>query len=213
MPRDGPTRPEEAATVLTWDTATDRLLALATADLDDGLPPCPTLAAYAGEDGIALVGLRPFGAGELVGPLLELAALLLPLGADRFALALPGRAWSTEDPIPPVLDEVDLRRTVLTLLRIDGHGPGEPRCAGSLYPYGRGADGVARFDEPTDVGWPEGEATGVLRGLLGSGRDRLAAADPSSIVHQFARCLLRGHHVVLAPDVAEHLEWLTVARS
>ncbi|MEX0835099.1 MAG: hypothetical protein WD010_03340 [Nitriliruptor sp.] len=196
----------------TWDTATERLLALATAALDDGLPPAPTLAAYAGDEGLAIVGLRPFAPHELTGPLVELAALLLPLGADRFVLALPGRAWSIDDPVPPVVEDVDLRHTVLTVLEIDGHGPGEPRCDGTIHPYGRGADGVARFEDPVPVGWPEGPSADALRLLVA----RRAVTfdpdpDPAQVVVQFARCLLRGHQVVLAPAVADHLEALTAA--
>jgi hypothetical protein len=196
----------------TWDDATDRLLALATCDLDDGLPPRPTLTAYAGDEGLAIVGLRPFGPGELLDPLVELAALLLPLGADRFGLAVPGRAWSMDDPIPPVVDEVDLRRTVLTVLLVDGHGRQAPVGEGTLYPYVTGHDGLVRFEDEVAVGWPDGPATdGFLR--LVAERDRvLSRRRPrADAVVQFARCLLRGHQVVLAPPVADHLESLTTA--
>jgi hypothetical protein len=193
-----------------WCDDTVRLLQLAANDLADGLPPRPTLTAYAGEQPLAIVGLRPFGPGELLGPLVELAALLLPLGADRFGLAVPGRAWSLDDPVPPVLDEVDLRRTVLTVLQIDGHGTDAPRTDGTLHPYEVDASGQVVFDTAIGVGWPEGPATDGLLTLV-RGRHEVTAAWPQATVVQFARCLLRGHHVVLAPPVAEHLEALTTA--
>jgi hypothetical protein len=191
-----------------WCDDTDRLLGLAANDLAGGLPPRPTLTAYAGEEGLAIVGLRPFGPGELLGPLVELAALLLPLGADRFGLAVPGRAWSLDDPIPPVLDEVDLRRTVLTIVQVDGHGTDEPRTGGSLHPYEVDAGGEVVFDPAIGVGWPDGPATDGLLTLVRGRRD-VTASRPQATVVQFARCLLRGHHVVLAPPVADHLESLT----
>jgi hypothetical protein len=191
-----------------WADDTDRLLTLASCDLTEGLPPRPTLTAYAGDEGIAVVGLRPFGPGELLHPLIELAALLLPLGADRFGLAVPGRAWSLDDPIPPVVDEVDLRATVLTVLRLDGHGRDEPRTEGTLFPYAVDASGTPAFGPALDVGWPEGPATDGLWTLV-RGRAEVVCTSPVATVVQFARCLLRGHQVVLAPEVADHLETLT----
>lgn len=194
----------------TWAEDSDRLLALAALDLEEGLPPRPTLTAYAGDDGIALVGLRPFGPGELLEPLVELLTLLLPLGADRFGLAVPGRAWSLDDPIPPVVDELDLRTTVLTILQVDGHGAGEPLVDGWLVPYDVDDEGPS-LGPAIDVGWPDGpDTTGLL--ALVRGRHEVGASghrDLASLPVQFARCLLRGHHVVLAPEVADHLEMLT----
>jgi hypothetical protein len=193
-----------------WADDTDRLLTLAGCDLTEGLPPRPTLTAYAGDESIAVVGLRPFGPGELLHPLIELAALLLPLGADRFGLAVPGRAWSLDDPIPPVVDEADLRATVLTVLRIDGHGTDEPWTDGTLHPYEVDAAGRAAFGPALDVGWPEGPATDGLLTLVRRRGDVVSTAPVATVV-QFARCLLRGHQVVLAPEVADHLEALTTA--
>lgn len=191
-----------------WCDDTDRLLSLAANDLADGLPPRPTMTAYAGDEGLAIVGLRPFGPGELLQPLVELAALLLPLGADRFGLAVPGRAWSLDDPIPPVLDEVDLRRTVLTVLQIDGHRVDDPSTDGTLHPYEVSADGQVTFGPTLEVGWPEGPATDGLWTLVRA-RSDVRDTRPQTTVVQFARCLLLGHHVVLAPEVADHLETLT----
>lgn len=196
-----------------WDETTDRLLMLAALDLESGLPPRPTLSAHAGAEAIAIAGLRAFGPGDLLQPLLELCALLLPLGADRFALAVPGRAWSLDDPIPPVVDEVDLRQRTLTVLTLDATRAGPPHAGGSLFPYELGDDGAVRFDAEVEVGWPQGPATDGFRHLVGE-RHRLRDHGPGrrdQVVVQFARCLLRGHHVVLAPDVADHLEALTVA--
>jgi hypothetical protein len=198
--------------VTTWAEDTARLLTLAALDLEQGLPPRPTLTAYAGDDGLAVVGLRPFGPGEFLQPLVELLALLLPLGADRFGLAVPGRAWSLDDPIPPVIDEVDLRTTVLTVLQVDDHGGGGPVVDGWLVPYDVEEDGPV-FGPATEVGWPDGPDTAGLLALVRGRREVRTSGrpDPASLPVQFARCLLRGHHVVLAPEVADRLEALTGA--
>lgn len=194
-----------------WDDVTDHLLALATIDLEDGLPPRPSLLAYEGERLVALVGLRPFGAGEVATALAELLGLLLPLGVDRIALAVPGRAWSLDDPVPPVVDDVDLRRTVLTVLTADRRA-GDPRLDAWLFPYEPGADGAPLWHDGCHLGPPEGPATEVLRGLLRRFRASRRGDRPTTeSVLRFARCVLHGHALQLAPELVEHLGEVQVA--
>jgi hypothetical protein len=199
---------------LCWDDATDHLLALATFDLEDGLPPRPTLVGYAGDAPVALVGLRPFGPGEVTGVLAELLGLVVPLGVDRVALALPGRAWSLDDPIPPVVGDLDLRRTVLTVLTADGHDGVPARLDGWLVPYDRDALGAPRWGDGQHVGPPDGPATEVLRGLAAArgGRPGTSPAAPATAdtVVRFARCVLAGHAISLAPEVADRLAQVEV---
>jgi hypothetical protein len=197
---------------LRWDDVTEHLLALATLDLDDGRPPRPTLLGYAGDDPIALVGLRPFAPGQVATALAELLGLLLPLGADRVALGVPGRAWSLDDPIPPVVDDVDLRATVLTVLTADGHRDGPPDLDGWLVPYGREPDGSATWYDRVHAGPPEGPATEVLRGLVARRGRPLGARPTTESVLRFARCVLLGHTISLAPEVADHLAAVRVSR-
>jgi hypothetical protein len=196
---------------LRWDDVTDHLLAFASFDLADGLPPRPTLVGYAGDEPIALVGLRPFGPGEVATALAELLGLLLPLGADRVALAVPGRAWSLDDPIPPVVDDVDLRRTVVTVLTADGHRDGPPDLDGWIAPYGRDQDGGITWHQRVHAGPPDGPATDVLRRLV-ERRERPQGPRPTTAsVLRFARCVLLGHTISLAPEVADHLAAVGIA--
>jgi hypothetical protein len=194
-----------------WDDVTDHLLALATLDLEDGLPPRPTLVAYEGERLVALVGMRPFGPGEVATALAELLGLLLPLGIDRVALGVPGRAWSLDDPIPPVIDDADLRRTVLTVLTADRRR-GAPELDGWLFPYERDAEEGLVWHDGRHVGPPDGPATEVLRSLLHRFRASRRGERPTTeSVLRFARCVLHGHAIQLAPELVEHLGEVRVA--
>lgn len=196
---------------LRWDDITDHLLVQATIDLDTGTPPRPALVGYEGEEPLAVVGLRPFGPGEVATALAELLDLLLPLGADRLALAVPGRAWSLDDPIPPVLDDVDLRRTVLTILTVDGHGHGRPAFDGWLFPYERDATGEPVWDAGEHVGAPEGPVTDTLRRLVQRPTRPRGPRPSTETVLRFARCVLVGHTISLSPPIADHLASVGVA--
>jgi hypothetical protein len=188
-----------------WSEAATTLLELADDDLALGADPAPRLLAFEGGTGVAVVGLRPFGDDDGVQALVEVLALLLPLGADRVALALPGRAWSMDDPIPPVTDGVDLRTRVLLVTTVDGcQRPAALTVA--LHPFeSRGPD--RRWGPsvcPDDPGVsPIGHALRVLvdgRGALTEGEDDLRLAA------RFGHVLLRGHEVALAPPAARRLE-------
>src|SRR5687767_6035135 len=80
--------------------------------LSDEVRPC--LAAFAGDEPLLVAWWRPFPKGGYADPLIELLALACPLGADRVAQSLAGRATSLDDPIAPVVAGVgDLRQRVV----------------------------------------------------------------------------------------------------
>ncbi len=97
---------------------------------------------------------------------------------------------------------------MLTVLEIDGHGRREPACDGTLHPYAATRTAWPGSSDPRCTsGGPKVPAPDALRQLVARRAITLEpAADPALVVVQFARCLLRGHQVVLAPAVADHLE-------
>ena len=74
-----------------WDEVELDLRVEATLALDEGLVPPPQLVAFGPHEALGMVTLRPFGPEGPLSALIEVLALLLPLGARRVALALPGR--------------------------------------------------------------------------------------------------------------------------
>lgn len=187
-----------------WSEATGILLDLAGTDLDRGLRPVPTLIAFDGDRAVAIVGLRPFDRDDAVQALIEVLSLLLPLGVDRLALSLPGLAWSLDDPIVPVSDEVDLRSPVLVIIVADGHD--HPcRSAVELHPYQVTDDGH-RWDPPVRPDQHPTSAIDHALEVLLDDRDALHADDDLRMAAQLGRVLLLGHEVVLAPAAARRLE-------
>ena len=192
-----------------WTHAATLLLATAADDLEVGAAPLPTLAAYRGDEPLAITTLRPFGAGELLQALVEVLALLIPLGADRVALSVTGRAWSLDDPITPVDAEVDLRARVLLLTLADAH---DGACATrtEIHPFEQDADGWC-FGPPLELGdhRPESGIDDALASLLDGRGDLVANTTDQMIAAQLGRVLLLGHRLALAPDTAADLEGRT----
>ncbi|MFO7959641.1 MAG: hypothetical protein R6U94_01690 [Nitriliruptoraceae bacterium] len=190
-----------------WSDVETFLLDDATRDLSVGVGPLPTLAAAIGDEVVALVTLRPFDDTGPVPALVEVLALLLPLGVDRVALRLTGRAWSTLDPIPPVGEDGDLRARVLVLVRADGR-PRPCRISSQLHEL---------QPEPTSQGWTLGAAITDAEeqpaapllealGILLDRRDELQEDMTSAtLVAQLGRILLLGHELALAPELAFQL--------
>src|SRR6056297_1966620 len=189
-----------------WSDVETFLLDDATHDLSVGVGPLPTLAAAIGDEVVALATLRPFDDTGPVPALVEVLALLLPLGVDRVALRLTGRAWSTLDPIPPVDEAGDLRARVLVLVRADGRR--RPcRLSTQLHEL---------RPEPTTSGWTLGAAITDAEeqpaapllealGILLDRRDELEEdATGATLVSQLGRILLLGHQITLAPELAVH---------
>lgn len=195
----------DAMPTVPWPQCTHLLRSFATEDLDLGMSPQPTLLAYEGEQPLATVMLRPFGEGQAVAAIVEVLAVVLPLGADRIVLSLPGRAWSAGDPIAPVSADADLRQRVLLICEADGtRVPTAVRV--QLHGIELEAEGW-RWDGVLDA---EEQLTSplvdVLRLLLDA-RSRLlrARADVSSAT-RFERALLQGHEVHLSALAAERLD-------
>jgi hypothetical protein len=187
---------------LRFEEAGALLLGLVADDVDAGLPPAPALVAFAGDRPLGFVRLRPVGPGEVVQALLEVLALLLPLGADRVALALPGRGWWTDDPEAAPADGRDRRVVLLTVA--DASVAGVP-VRTTLHPFTVIA-GCCRWQPEVAAGTPDAPVVAAL-GLLLAARDELAAGADRGVrlAAQFGRALLLGHELVLHPDTAQAL--------
>jgi hypothetical protein len=176
------------------------LLDLTRTDLELDGRAQPHLLAFAGDRVVALVGVRPFGPGEALQALVELLSLLLPLDVDRLAVSLPGRAWSLQDPIAPVSDDVDLRTPVLLVILADAHHPTKAATvASTLHPF-RWTDEGWELDEPYRADDPnDGEVHRALKVLLAERHELAASADAMLLAAQLGRVLLLGHDLVLEP--------------
>jgi len=196
---------------LRFDDASTTLLGLLLDDLDRGADPVPTLLAFAGDRALGFVGLRPFTEGELPQALIEVLALLLPLGADRLAFGACGRVWSTADPIVPVCDDGDLRQRAITITIADGHATPSPTLSGSVHPFHVEA-GELTLLPPVDAPAtsaadeaPAGSLPVLLSAAVSRGADLTDLAGPSDLVAQLGRVMLLGHQLMLAPEPAAHL--------
>ena len=183
----------------TWDRLADLHRWYAELDAPD---PRPHLAAFAGDHACVLIGLRPFAPGAYQGPLVEAMALALPLGADRVSVALPGRAWSLDDPVVPVSDDGDLRQRVLTQCTVDGHRQVTPRVTMRLHPFDVGATPDARllWHDPLDPGPGEGWIPDALATLVAARDSITGMGDLDAVARQAARLDALGHEV-LTPDL------------
>ena len=193
--------------VSTWDEVPGYLLELAHRDLDVSPVPLPSLVAFAGARPIAIGVLRPFDASGPVPALVELLALLLPLGVDRLALTLTGRAWSTEDPVPPVCEDGDLRQPVLVLVTADATA--RP-CAltselRAILPDDDPPAGWRLGEVLTAEELPEAPLVDALRILLDHREELTDETSDEALVTQLGRILLLGHALALAPEPAERL--------
>lgn len=171
--------------------------ALVELDVELGDEPQHRLVGYDGDVPLALLDLRPFPRGGVHAPVVEAVAGLLALGADCFAAALPGRAWSVADPIVPVSDDGDLRQRVLLLTTVQpGTAP-----ATWLRPFDL-ADGVLVWHDPVDG---DGGGEGWVPHALQVAADSDWTPDPPAAQDQLARCVRLGHRVLLAPAGADLL--------
>lgn len=165
---------------------------------NDAPDPAPLLLAQVGSEPLGIIRLRPFPRGQMHGPVIEAMALALPLGADRVSVALPGRAWSLDDPIPPVIDGADLRQRVLTQVTVDGHEHTPPRCEVLLHPFTATAATIG-WDPVVRPGPGEGWLPAALTTLVGS-RDALVRAGTAAERRQQAERLDDLGHVVLLTE-------------
>jgi hypothetical protein len=187
----------------TFEEAATLLLRLLSEDVEVGRGLASSLLAFAGERPLGLVRLRPHEPGEVVQAMLEVLALLLPLGTDRIVLALPGRAWSSEDPIAPVSDEVDLRQPVVVAVVADAHlGPCD--VSTRLHPFEVDDRGRCSWQPAVEPdGSLEAPVVAALQVLLDHRDEVRRTAQPGAqLAAQFGRVLLLGHEVSLAAPIA-----------
>lgn len=191
-----------------WDEVESFLLAEASADLAQGPDVRPCLLAYAGEEPLLVAFLRSFRKGQYDDAVIELLALAMPLGADRLALSIAARAWSLDDPIPPVLAGVgDLRQRVLSINQVDGTA--EPvAVSNALHPFtsrtealrqpealGPCTEGV-HWDEPVRNNGATGWLVSALR--LAVEQCTELVAPHAEIRKQARRCVALGHLLAFA---------------
>ncbi|CAN5138061.1 MAG: hypothetical protein H0V93_12360 [Euzebyales bacterium] len=193
----------EQSTAPGWHDVNDTLVALATGDLrrDGEVQPC--MAAFAGDELLFFAFLRSFAKGAYADPIIELLALAAPLAADRVAISMGARAWSLDDPIPPVLpDAGDLRQRVLVITAVDA-ATGDGRSTGTVIPFSCDG-GAVRWSPPAvDGEHHEGWICGALEVLI-SERHRMTAG-VSEIRRQAERCERLGHELHLGAAAADRL--------
>lgn len=165
----------------------------------DAPDPRPHLVGFAGDAALVLIGLRPFGPGAYENPLIEAMALALPLGSDRVSLAMPGRAWSMDDPVVPVTEDGDLRQRVLTQVTVDGHGHATPDVTMRLHPFDVVDGERLHWHDPLDPGPGEGWIADAMACMVAGRHDIGRDADPDAITEQAVRLVMLGHEV-LHPD-------------
>ena len=187
--------------MLRWQDAEKLLVEEAGHDLLACGEVHPALFVFRGEEPLFACWLRPFAKGAYADPLIEVLALALPLEADRLALSMAGRAWSFQDPIPPVSADADLRQRVLVVWLVDAVGD-SPRTDGVVYPFDLDGDALA-WHEPQRVGPGEGWVPQALS-LAVEHRAQLRTG-VGAIRRQAVRLRRLGHEVWLAPEVAQRL--------
>lgn len=181
-----------------WTAIEQLLIGLAEHDLRAEGEVRPTLFAGRGEELLLIAGVRPFPKHGYQDPLIELLALACPLGADRLAVSIGGRAWSLNDPLPPVVDGVgDLRQRVLCL---DLAVAGEPQRS-VVRPYEMAGDEVCWGDmiEQMDT---DGWIGSALRIAVTQG---LGVVPQSELRRQARRCARLGHALTFSPEAGERI--------
>ncbi|MPZ87441.1 MAG: hypothetical protein GEU81_05075 [Nitriliruptorales bacterium] len=186
----------------TWEDRQGFLLDEARRDLEASQQVRPCLLAMAGARRLFIAFLRPFDRGRHLDALVELLALAAPLDADRLALSIPARAWSMNDPLPPVLPGLgDLRQRVLTILEADGSN-GSETARSTLIPFDLD-DNRVHWGDPHVT---EGETGPVSSALLLTVRHRHELrAEDRDIRTQAARCVRLGHLVAFAEPLSQRL--------
>jgi hypothetical protein len=186
-----------------WVETETFLLEEAARDLAAGAPARPCIVAFADDEPLMVAFLRDHDKGAYADPMIELLTIAGGLGANRLAASFSARAWSLEDPIPPVLPGVgDLRQRVVTMHRVDGAG-GQLATSDIIVAYSV-SDGQVRWGQRLDQESAQGWIPAVLRAVVEQ-RDELAQFTAEQIAEQVVRCDRLGHLVGLAPAVSEAL--------
>lgn len=186
-----------------WSDVEQFLIAEAAADLEAGDPVRPCLVAFDGDEPLFTAFLRDFPKGDYDAPVIELLALAGPLGANRLALSIAGRAWSLEDPLPPVVDGLgDLRQRVVCVTLVDGTGAGVD-VTSSLHPYDLTEGGVT-WGAVARESRPQGWLTSAL--ALVAERGAELSASVRDLRRQARRCVALGHLLGLSEVAARRMK-------
>lgn len=175
----------------TWHDAGRMQRDLATIDARTTGEIGPRLIGFRDDQPLVLIALRPFAPGAALGPVVEALAFALPFGATQVSLALPSRAWSLEDPIPPVSDGVDLRQRVLMEMRAEAGA-----FTSHLHPFELKERTITWEPTRDDLGMPEGQVAHALQAAVVAEHDW--GHDPFAVVDQLVRLGTRGHEVALS---------------
>lgn len=186
----------------TWQQTEAFLLEHADTDLAELGQVQPCLVARRDAQQLLLAYLRPFDPGGCPDALSEVLTVAALLGADDLTLCLSGRAWSLQDPLPPVLPGAgDLRELIVLLSHVDRHSPGGRahttlhRIQGPRGPVERAPAATLPGGQGPVLATLEHAVKPEVREALDHGADeRLAAA-----ARQTVRCLLLDHELALGP--------------
>ncbi|WP_108664645.1 hypothetical protein [Euzebya rosea] len=177
-----------------WEDQQQLLVDLAVDDLRAGLDIRPTMVAFDADGPLFLATVRPFDKGRHHDAIIEVGALAMALQARRLAISLGGRAWSQDDPIPPVLPDVgDLRQRVLVVHSVDAaNGPAD--CRTTVWPV-RGA----RVGEDVSLGDPVASDDGVgwvvdAMAVMVDPRNQEPVSE-QEVAEQVIRCDRLGHQL------------------
>lgn len=181
-----------------WADQPTLLADLASIDLADSGDIRPTLIAFSATDPLFLATLRPFDRGHYADAIIEAGAVAHALGARRIALSLAGRAWSTRDPIPPVLsDAEDMRQAIMMVHTVDGLTT-PATVTSTIRPVIGSERGHRCLGEPMGDMPGEGWLVDILPVLVaGDGPDGPMGDD--GLGTQIACCEQRGHQFAWGP--------------
>ncbi len=186
-----------------WEGRRAFLLDEARDDLERGEEVRPCLLAWRGDRPLLVAYLRPYRRGGHVDALVEVLSVAAPLGADRLALSVGGRAWSLRDPVTPVIDGVgDLRQRVVVLEQVDATS-GRIVMGTLAVPF--------RLDDRRQVTWlppvdSEETISRACTALAASIHHRgRFAAEPDRIRRRAQACVAAGHQLALSAPVHDEL--------
>lgn len=178
-----------------WAQRRQFLMDMACNDLECNGEVQPCFLAFAGERMLFVAFMRSFAKGAYMDPLVELVALAAPMDADRLALSIAGRAWSLNDPLPPVLPGVgDLRQRVLNIEEADG-ARGRPRGRSTAIAYDL-VDGRVHWGSEVTTEEETGRISAALRIAIANRRKLKSTVE--MIAEQARRCVALGHELWLA---------------
>ena len=192
-----------------WDEVELDLQVEATLALDEGYALQPLLVAFDDQEPVGIVGLRPFEPEGVLQALVEVLALLLPLGARRVALTLPGRAREIPDADHTSRTAEGDEAPLVVIVTADAIGEGPTRLRARVLPLEHDGD-CWQWQEGDAVEvdadeWDITQALGVLLDAPGP-LDASTGPERTLLQAQLARCLLLGHVLTLAPPAADRLE-------